>query len=225
MRGIRIVATLATVFAAVGLSAPCSWASGVSAYNGAFTLDLNVDPSFAIADAMLIGTASNSSSAYMTTGLSFAANTSDSATGGTVYPAPPSAYSFFLIGVDTSASNTLALFTNGTFATTAITGAETFDQYFDINPAALISDLLNGGGASLGQFISAAISDGMGFVPGGQFTVLSWDQPVNGGSGTSIADPAATPLPATWTMLLIGLISFGLFTYRRQAPNTGSAAA
>jgi hypothetical protein len=35
----------------------------------------------------------------------------------------------------------------------------------------------------------------------------------------------ATPLPATWTMMLIGLAGLGFFAYRRQKQDTGLAAA
>ena len=36
---------------------------------------------------------------------------------------------------------------------------------------------------------------------------------------------SATPLPPSWTMMLIGLAGFGFVAYRRQKQNTAIAAA
>ncbi len=71
--------------------------------------------------------------------------------------------------------------------------------------------------------------------PGSSFTPMpSYDTPLNPGSsvlpqGNSEAGSPVTlettPLPATWTMMLIGLAGLGFVAYRRQRQDAGLAGA
>jgi hypothetical protein len=221
MLQVRKFATTAWTLVALLLSVSTSHSLVCSPCEGgppSFTLSLlNVSPINDISDGVLVGYTETSQ--YTTGGFSFPGGSSTSVTNSFLYPGPYSAYRFFLVGISgQSSSNTLALFTSTNFANYALTdptvSTTPFSTFFGVNPASLISDLQNGGGSSLTAFIGAAISDNIGFSVPGQFGVLAWDQPGAGGSGGSAN--ANTPLPSTWTMMLIGLIGVGFFAYRRQ---------
>jgi hypothetical protein len=43
--------------------------------------------------------------------------------------------------------------------------------------------------------------------------------------GDTVGDVTTTPLPSTWTMMLLGVAGLGLIAYRRQRPSTSLSAA
>lgn len=60
---------------------------------------------------------------------------------------------------------------------------------------------LGSGVADIGLVFDAMMSDGEGF---------SFDYTIRS------IDPAETPLPPSWTMMLAGLVALGLFNWRRK---------
>jgi len=57
------------------------------------------------------------------------------------------------------------------------------------------------------------------------FFTLDPNQGGNGFLGPNLPAPASTPLPSTWTMMLIGLVGLGFGAYRRQKQSDALATA
>jgi hypothetical protein len=119
----------------------------------------------------------------------------------------------------------------------------TSNQYFDISalPASdsndffSVSTYLNGIsqqpfpfdiGSSGGNFLVTAGAWEVVVTLSQPVVAVSLDPPVGVEVTNQPEDLAAvTPLPSTWTMMLMGLIGFGFVAYRRQKPGSNLAAA
>jgi hypothetical protein len=92
------------------------------------------------------------------------------------------------------------------------------------------TSLLNSSGLSF-ETASGLDVNIFGFFSPGQATSGNaygelTSNPAAFGVGTFAASPvSATPLPPTWTMLLVGLAGAGFFAFRRQRQTDGFAAA
>ena len=226
MLNVKKLAITASLLAPLLFSASTAYAlkcvEGCGPPPGYFTLDLlNVTPTETISDGWVIGLdpPSGTGVTYFSPGYYFQGGITSSAFGGTIYAPQYTDYSFFFIGTyGDPSNNTLALFTNTTFANNVLTNDSTtsFASFFGVDPASLISDLeFEGDGSSLSAFIAAAVADNLAFSVPGPFSILAWDQPSSGGPNGNInPDVTPTPLPSTWTMMLIGLVGFGFFAYR-----------
>jgi hypothetical protein len=78
-----------------------------------------------------------------------------------------------------------------------------------------------------GLAMNFLIANGSAFTE--YFYVIPWTNG-NGGPGSEtigaqFVDIASTPLPSTWTMMLIGLAGLGIVAYRRQRQNATLAVA
>lgn len=78
-----------------------------------------------------------------------------------------------------------------------------------------------------GLAMNFLIADGSAFTE--YFYVIPWTNG-NGGPGSTtigaqFVDTATTPLPSTWTTMLIGLAGLGIVAYRRQRQNATLAVA
>jgi len=89
---------------------------------------------------------------------------------------------------------------------------------------------LNFGGFTVGDY--DVFSQTLGTIAGDSYTLdflySNWSAPQNEPSGllvTEVDTPAITPLPSTWTMMIVGIIGFSLMAYRRQRQQVRLVAA
>jgi hypothetical protein len=89
---------------------------------------------------------------------------------------------------------------------------------------------LNFGGLTVGDYdvfsqTIATITDDSYTL---DFLYSNWPASQNQPSGllvTEVDPPPTTPLPSTWTMMIVGIIGFGLMAYRRQRQEVRLVAA
>lgn len=145
---------------------------------------------------------------------------SETLNGGTYFSEPAHV---LLIGVaNFNSANHLVLFANTSFAGTQSdpnSGSavdQNFDTLFTTDEGTLITDILTGGSNLIGlDMFAASIINSDGFGPNDPFGIIAFSGGTNIGGGQS--DFVATPLPASWTALLLGFIAFGLILYRQQS--------
>lgn len=111
-------------------------------------------------------------------------------------------------------SDHLVLFTNSTFAETGTA----FPGGYNENT--LITDLLNNNSmdSTILSFAASLVTTA-GFGPNNPFGIIAFSGGMLIGNGQS--NLSATPLPSSWSAMLLGLVGFGLVVYRRQ--NRGAA--
>lgn len=128
-----------------------------------------------------------------------------------------------LIGVaNFDSANHLVLFANTGFAGTQSNPSlgsgvgQTFNTEFSTNETTLIDDILGGSSSDLDAvaMFAASIISTYGFAPNDSFGIIAFSCGTNIGGGQS--NFAVTPLPSSWSVLLLGLVCFGLIVYRRQ---------
>lgn len=86
---------------------------------------------------------------------------------------------------------------------------------------------LNFGGFTIGDYdvFSQTIATTVDVSYTLSFLYSNWPEPYNEPSGLIVTEAAATPLPSTWTIMIVGLLGFGLMAYRRQHPQDRRVAA
>jgi hypothetical protein len=222
--------TCAAVIAAVLISTSGSQASGLG-YSGDFTLSLDVTGATGNFTDVVIFT--SNPGANPPTGSSAGQFTIGNGTFNDPFtlPGPYDTTSVLLLGIN-SIDGGLALFSSNDFTGDEFDGNPFFASYTEAN---LVSDLTSpsmAGNIELNSFATLLFNDcpstcfNFGFTVGSGFDITAFSTGTSDGTGTSNFAPAgATPLPSTWTMMLIGLAGLGFVAYRRQRQSVAFTAA
>lgn len=138
-----------------------------------------------------------------------------------------------LVGTGNSGGISSQAFTTVAGQTYTLSFAYGNNPWSTSTASALIQVLIDGLSANITHDTSTTsaidwTTFSMNFVGTGNPMTLSFLTTVGGNNGGVLLDDisvSATPLPATWTMMLTGLIGFGLVVYRRRVKVAAASAA